>query len=177
MKKPLSLQKFSLLLLATLANNSKMICLKNKDKNKRTACLPASYKQNIQNILCEQNGSVLKYSCLIDTEEYFTDHFIWEWEFSRALKKIVNDLNKNIEYDFTTDSLLISFTQEEVDIILDSFKNKQVKDKMIDFTELLCNYIYTREYKEKYNNIDEISYKHMRELEKIRNADIHNLGF
>lgn len=172
MKKALSLEKFSLLLLATLANNSKMIYLRKKDRNKKTACLPANYKQTIENILCEGNGWEKTFSCLIDTKAYFENHFLWEWQLSLVLKKTLQKLNKNIEYHFTTDSLYITFTQEEVDIILNSFKNKHIKETMSHFANLIVDYIYTREYKEKYYNKDEKSIKLMRELEKNKYSEV-----
>lgn len=177
MKRPLSLEKFSLLLLATLAKNSKIEYLKSKDKNKKVACLPASFKQNIENILCEGEGWQEKFSCLIDIEEYFDNHFTWEWRLSLALIKTLDKLNKKAVYNYITDNLQITFTQEEVDLILSGFKNKKVKDNMEHFANLLGDYMYTREYKEKYYNKDEKTIQYMRELDRKKNADLYDYGY
>ena len=63
----LSLNDFTILMLATMANN-----------NEGIASIPADYKQRIENILCSDNGWKEKFSILINLDDYFEDHFSWE---------------------------------------------------------------------------------------------------
>lgn len=72
-QKPLPIEEFVMVLLATLANESKMIDLDNRDK--KIVSLPSNYKQIIENILCAENKWKEIFSILIDIEDYFDDHF------------------------------------------------------------------------------------------------------
>ena len=80
---------------------------------------------------------------------YFEDHFAWENKLSLSLKETLNDMNKSYEYDFVYDSLLITFTQDEVDTMLLRYPEQETKDVMDHFSRLLTDYIYTREYQER----------------------------
>ena len=71
MKRVLTLKQFVCLLLAKLAEKTPVIQLSPKKQDVLICRLPARYKQNIQNIMCEQNGWTEKFSNLIDVEEYF----------------------------------------------------------------------------------------------------------
>lgn len=146
-EKALDINDFVYLLLATLAQNTGTIVF--KDKNKKIISLPVQYKQIIENILCENNSWKEEFSILIDTDEYFEDHFAWENKLSLSLKETLNDMNKSYEYDFVYDSLLITFTQDEVDTMLLRYPEQETKDVMDHFSRLLTDYIYTREYQER----------------------------
>jgi len=147
-KKTLSINEFVYLLLATLAQNSRIFDM--KDRSKKIISLPIQYKQIIENILCADNGWKEKFSVLIDTEEYFENHFAWEQKLALTLKQTLIDLNKTFEYDFEYDKLLISFTQEEINMILSQYPNEGLKNIMEHFANLLVDYIYTREFQEKH---------------------------
>jgi hypothetical protein len=147
-KKVLDINEFVHLLLATIAQNSRKIML--KDKKRKIASLPFQYKQIIQNILCADNDWREKFSILIDTEEYFENHFAWEQKLALTLKQALIDLNKTFEYDFEYDKLLISFTQEEINMILSQYPNEELKNIMDHFANLLVDYIYTREFQEEH---------------------------
>jgi len=149
-KKVLNLKDFVYLLLGTLAKNSQIIDL--EDTNKRVVALPVRYKQIIENILCADNGWKERFSCLIDIEEYFDNHFAWEMKLSIELKQALIDLNKSYEYDFEYDKLRISFTKEEVDAIMSKYQDEEINDKMDHFTNLLVDYIYTQEFQERFND-------------------------
>lgn len=146
----LDINDFVYLLLATLAENPKISDL--KDRSKKIISLPVQYKQIIENILCADNGWKEEFSILIDTEEYFDDHFAWEQNLALALKQSLIDLNKTFEYDFEYDSLLISFTQDEINMILSQYPDEEVRNIMDHFANLLVDYIYTRKYQEEFHD-------------------------
>ena len=162
----ININEFVYLLLATLAQNSKTTDF--RDQSKKIVSLPIQYKQIIENILCANNGWKEKFSILIDTEEYFEEHFLWEQKLSLALKQALIDLNKTFEYVFECDQLLISFTQEEIDTILSNYKNEELKNTMSHFASLLVSYIYTRAYQEGYYDYYASSVKKMHNIEKKR---------
>lgn len=167
-KKTLSINEFVYLLLATLAQNTRVLDF--KYKNQKTIALPVQYKQIIENILCADNGWKKEFSILIDIEEYFKDHFIWEQKLALALKQALINLNKTFEYDFKYDNLLIVFTQEEINMILSQYQDEELKNTMDHFTNLLVDYIYTREFQEKYYDYyaDTVSKMHNQNVEKSK---------
>jgi len=150
MEKTLSIQDFTLLLLATLAKNSQVIDLKNSDK--LTVKIPVNYKQIIENILCAENGWKYEFSILIDINEYFDDHFAWELELSLTLKEVLNNLKKDVEYDFSNDMLIIPFYQNEIDIIMKNYTDELLLNTMDHFASLLVDLIYTREFQENFHD-------------------------
>lgn len=170
MKKVLTQKQFCLLLLAKLAEKTPLIPLKPKNKDVLICRLPARYKQNIQNIICEQNGWTEKFSNLIDVEEYFNDHFTWESNLSNVLEEVLKELKKSYKYNFYHDSLEINFTKEEVDAIYKKF-TKPVIENMDHFANLVGDYIYTRQYQEEHRNHDERSVKFMHDLSEKRYRD------
>ena len=70
----------------------------------KNAVIPVDYKQRIENILCAENGWKEKFSILIDTDEYFQDHFAWEQKLAIQIKNILQQIGKNYEYNFEGDS-------------------------------------------------------------------------
>ena len=103
MKDTLSLNDFTILMIATLANNSRFIDFANRDK--RIAVIPVDYKQRIENILCADNGWKEEFSILINVDEYFEDHFAWEHQLALEIKIVLQQMGKNFEYDFVYDSI------------------------------------------------------------------------
>lgn len=158
----LEINDFVYLMLATLANNSNYISFNNLGS--KYACLPSNYKQIIENILCESSYLNEDFSCLIDIESYFKNHFMWENRLSYFIKLILAELGKNIEYDVENDNLLIAFDNKEINDILNKYNDDVVKNKMSYFVELLNSYIYTREYQEKFYDHSADSVKKMRIL-------------
>lgn len=161
MKETLKIEDFVYLLSGTLGNNSKIIDLTNS--NSRIVSLPSNYKQIIQNILCAENRWKEMFSCLIDIEEYFDNHFAWETELAKTLKKALIEMNKEVVYDFERDSLIITFTKEEVEEILNRY-DEEIINSMDHFTNLLTGYIYTREFQEEHYDYYAKSVKKMHEL-------------
>ena len=162
MKKALSIKDFTILLITTMANDSKRIDLINQ--NNKVAVLPVDYKQRIENILCAENGWKEKFSVLINTEEYFEDHFEWEQQLSQQIKKCLKQMNKNFEYDFERDSINISFTQKEIDSVLSKYKDENIKSIMKHFVALISDYIYSREYQEQFHDYSSRSVQYMKKV-------------
>ena len=156
----LEIEKFAKLFLGILAKNSK-----NKNNNCKTIELPNNYKQNIENILCANNGWCNKFSQLINIEEYFEDHFFWELKLSICIKKILEDFNKEIKYNLEYDFLEISFSLEEIEMLLKD-QDEELINLMIHFTDLLTDLIYTRIFQEEFYDYSANAVKKMHELYK-----------
>ena len=163
MKKVLTIKQFTYLFLATMAEQSKIIQLDPKNKDILVCVLPATYKQNIQNIMCEQNGWAEKFSTLIDVEQYFDNHFHWEDMLSLQIEDALETLGKKYEYDFFTDTIRIDFSKGEVEVILQKFP-KSAQENMDHFARLVGDFIYTRQYQEQYHDNNARSIKYMHEL-------------
>ena len=168
-KKTLSINEFVYLLLATLAQNPRIFDM--KDRSKKIISLPIQYKQIIENILCADNGWKEEFSVLIDIEEYFENHFAWEQKLALTLKQVLIDLNKTFEYDFEYDKLLISFTQEEINMILSKYPNEELKNIMDHFANLLVDYIYTREFQEGHYDYYASSVSKMHKMRNLQNNE------
>ena len=163
MKKVLTLKQFAYLFLATMADQSKIIQLDPKKKDILECVLPVTYKQNIQNIMCEQNGWAEKFSTLIDVEEYFDNHFIWEDMLSFQIEDALKTLGKDYVYDFSSDTIRIEFSKGEVEVLLKKFP-KAARENMDHFARLVGDFIYTRQYAEQYHDNNARSTKYMHEL-------------
>lgn len=144
MTKAMDIKDFTYLLLAMLADKSKVINL--KDKSVRTISLPNTYKESIEKIMYQGNGWEKDFSILIDTEEYFANHYNWEDKFSRCLKEVLKELDKKVEYDVVNDRIYIDFKQEEIDNILVRFQDEETNDKMDHFSNLVTDFSFTRGY-------------------------------
>ena len=166
MKKNIDLEDFTYLLLATLAKKNIRHDLRNK--NIKTAVLPLYYKEVIKGILCNPNRWKYMFSVLIDTDEYFRNHFSWEMKFSRELNNTVNKLNKKMVFDLELDQILIKFTDEEVKEVLARYNNidEEVKTRLDHFTNLLNNVIFTREYMEEFYLNRNFNAIHKEEIDK-----------
>ena len=158
----IKIKDFVYLLLGTLGTKPQIIDL--NDKNKIIVSLPSNYKQRIQNILCAENRWKEMFSSLIDIEEYFDDHFVWETKLANTLKNILEEKKKEITYDFERDSLIITFTKQEVKDIINRYKSEELKNTMDHFTNLLTDYIYSREFQEHHYDYYAISVKRMHDL-------------
>ena len=85
-------------------------------------------------------------------EEYFQDHFAWEQKLGATLKEVLTELGKKLEYDFEFDRFLIDFTKEEIKEINSRYPN-ELREVMRHFTSLLTDLIYTRKFKEHFNDV------------------------
>ncbi len=166
MKKPLSLKDFTILMIASLANNSKSSAI---NPNKKIAVIPVDYKQRIENILCAENNWKEIFSEIIDINEYFQDHFAWEEELGRQIEYVLQKMGKEYEYDFVHDSINISFSQNEIDFILSNYKDDNAKALMKQFSSLIGAYIYTREFQEQYHDYSACSIQYMKKRSKEDN--------
>ena len=162
MGKSLNINQFAILLIASLANNSKVIDCKNQDN--KVAIIPVDYKQRIENILCTENGWQEKFSALINVKEYFDDHFAWEQQLATQIKTIVKKMGKKMKYNIEGDSINISFSKKEVDFLLSHFKDEKIIEKMNHFTSLLGDFIYSREYQEEFHDYSAISVQYMKKI-------------
>ena len=134
MKKSLTTNQFSYLLLAKLAEKQQIIDLRNK--NRKICSIPSNYKQIIYDIMSNNDDWKEWFSCLIDTKSYFDNHFAWEKKFSESLNNAIKELNKTYTYNFENDSIDIDFTQEEIDKILSRY-SKGVLEQVDHFSNLM----------------------------------------
>lgn len=157
--KTLSVEEFAELMLASLANKDK------SNSEIKKAELPSNYKQIIQNIMCACNGWSEKFREFIDANEYFYDNFYWEFTLVNAIELFLIKLNKKYTYDFKTERIIIEFTDEEIKTILKKYP-EDMCENMDHFTNLLIDYIYTREYQEKFIDYSAAAIKTMKMIKK-----------
>jgi len=150
----MDIKDFTYLLLAMLADKSKVINL--NDKSIRTISLPNTYKESIEKIMYQGNGWDEEFSVLIDTEEYFANHYKWEDKFSRCLKEVLKEMDKKVEYDVFNDRIYIDFKQEEIDNILIKFQNEEINDAMNHFSNLVPDFVFTRDYEAMKKDLEQI---------------------
>ena len=160
--KCLSLYDFVTLMLIHLAEKSQLIDIRYPDL--KYACIPFAYKEIIQNILCAENRWKEMFSNLIDVDEYFDDHFGWEIQMSNTLDKVVKNMNKTVKVDFVRDKFIITFTDDEINNLIKQYPNEEINNSVDHFTNLLNDYIYTREFKEEFHNYSAMSVEKMRVL-------------
>ena len=150
MNEPMEIKDFVYLMLASLSENRQIYSLENKERI--IISFPIDYKQIIEEILCENNGWKERFSVLINIEEYFLNHFAWEQKLGNTLKEVLTELGKKLEYDFEFDRFLIDFTKEEIKEINSRYSN-ELREVMRHFTSLLTDLIYTRKFKEHFNDV------------------------
>ena len=167
MKKVLSIKRFTYLFLAKMAEKTPVIQLKSDKKDVLICTLPARYKKNIENIMCEPNGWTEEFSNLIDVDAYFKDHFEWEMLLALNIKEVLKELNKDFEYDFINDTICIKFTKDEVEAILSKFTKKEIEN-MDHFANLVGSQIYRRDFQEQFQEQDSKSTKFMNDLYEKR---------
>ena len=166
MERCLEIKDFSLLMLAILADSSRPLTV--AKKTIKIAVLPIDYKQIIQNILCDDNGWKEEFSSLINMKEYFSNHFKWEKKLVSSIQEYIDETCKDVKYDFNTDKIYIRFEFKEIEEIqeniLNKYKSQETINKMIHFTNLLKDLIFTREYQEEFYDYGAASVKKMRKL-------------
>jgi len=160
----LVLEDFVILMLIHLAKKPQSTDLENLDN--KFAKIPFAYKEIIQNIMFEDNKWCDIFSCLINVDEYFDNHFLWEFKMSNTLKNVLDKLNKNVICDFTSDNFLVSFNEEELRVFSNFYDDEIINKRMEHFTSLLSNYIYTRYYKENYYDYAANSVKKVKSLKE-----------
>ena len=160
--KCLSLYDFVTLMLIHLAKKSQIIDMRYPDL--KYACIPFAYKEIIQNILCAENRWKEMFSTLINVDEYFDNQFGWEIEMSNTLDKVVKNMGKTVTVDFVRDKFIITFTNDELNNLIKQYPNEEINNSMDHFTNLLNDYIYTREFKEEFHNYSAKSIEKMKIL-------------
>ena len=163
--KPLKVKDLALGMMASIAEETPYHYL--KEPNRKTCVLPVNYKQNIQNIMCAGNGWFEEFSRLIDTEEYLDSHFAWEIKFSGALQEAIEEMGKEMKYNYIFDRLEVEFTPEEIESILSKF-TKPTRNILNHFSRLVVDRIYSREYQEQYHDYSAMAVQTMKEWNKAK---------
>lgn len=83
---------FVTLLLADLASKNTIYVF--NESNKKYASLPIDYKNRIEKIMYEDNEWGIKFSRLIDINEYYEHQIDWEQELGKTISNIINELKK-----------------------------------------------------------------------------------
>lgn len=162
----MKIDDFALYFLARLTKAQCVIDL--NDKNSVIISIPSNYKDTIEDILNSNDSWKEEFSCLIDMEEYFMDHYAWEKKFAVSLEKIFNILGKKAEYNLQSDTMNIRFTKEEAKVMLEETDNPELNSIMDHFVNLVQAYEYTRDYKKFKENFDASVLK-MKKIFGIRN--------
>ena len=169
----LSLHDFIQLLFATLVNeekNGRVFLASSSKKAKKAhskeshnvAWLPFNYRERIQNILCAENGWKEMFSILIDVDDYFKDHFWWEERLADEISNFTQD--RKISIDWCRERFVFYFTQQEIDAILSSFDDENLRKVMCKFASLLVDRLYSREHMEEFADYTSRSRKMMHDL-------------
>lgn len=142
-KPDISIEQFSELLLATLANNT---MIKNFSKpNIKIASLPFDYTCNIAKIMHENDNFKICFSKLIDFDAYYSDQIDWEKSLGERLDYELKKANKKIEVSFENERLYINYTEEEIKNVLSKYDEEIVK-LMKDFAYLINSYSFSRTF-------------------------------
>lgn len=138
------LKGFVTLLLADLASKTRNIWT----ENTKYAFLPMDYKNRIEQIMYAENGWGIKFSKLIDINEYYEKQRQWEDNLGEALSETLSELKKDspISYNFQTDTISIPFTIKEISKIKQRYDN-EVLEIMDHFSNLIEDYAFSREFK------------------------------
>ena len=166
--KCLSLDDFITLMLIHLAKKELIIDI--RYPNLKYACIPFAYKEIIQNILCAENRWKEMFSKIIDVDEYFDSHFSWERQMSNTLDRVIKEMGKTVQVNFYSDKFIIAFTNDELDQLIKNYPDDEIHSTMDHFTNLLNNYIFTREHKENFFDYSAKSVEKMKILEKKRES-------
>ena len=143
----LPLHDFAKLMIAELAKNSIVKYLRGVDQ--KVVYLPFNYRERIENILCADNGWRERFSCLIDIEDYFNDHFWWEERLAEEIKNVTQELKKEITFDIVSEHMIIKLTQEEVEKIEKQYDLFHI-ERMKHFVDVMTSRIYSRRHKEEF---------------------------
>ncbi len=159
---PLSMHDFVKLLFAMLAKESNEVY----PRRSKTATIriPFNYRERIENILCAGNGWKEEFSILIDTEDYFEDHFFWEERLSIEMLAVAKQLNRKFQFDLVNEQIILQLSFMEVNSILSSCKDEEVKKTMKHFASLVLCSLYGREHQEEFVDYTARSRKLMHEL-------------
>ena len=87
------------------------------------------------------------------------------------ISNVLNSLNKKIDYDLVMDSFRVSFTTDEVNDILSKYNNEKLLNTMDNFTNLLTDLIYTRQFQERFYDYSARSVKKMHDLYEMEIND------
>jgi hypothetical protein len=144
------MKNFVLLMLADLASKSKIHYFNN---NIKIACLSTNYKEIIEDIMYEGNGWGIEFASLIDIYSYYEKQQDWEQELGCTIQEVLEELNKELRYDFEYDNIEIDFKEEEIDSIKNNY-DEETLEVMDHFTNLMSSPIFDRRYKLKQKEMD-----------------------
>ena len=157
----LSMQVFAKLLLVMMAKESNEV---HPFWTKTvTVRIPFNYRDRIENILCAGNGWKEKFSILIDTDDYFKDHFWWEERLAKEILNVVEEFGTTLKMDLVKDQILIDFDLDKVNEVLSTFKDEKVRDIIKHFASLVTCILYSREHQEEFVDYTAKSRKLMHE--------------
>ena len=161
MANTLTIYNFTKLMLLILAQRGSSC------KNKKIFIIPFNYRERIENILCTDNGWRKRFSCLIDINEYFDDHFYWEEDLAKTIKNVVEEYGSEITFDIVNENMSIAFEKEKIQDGLKQYDNFII-DRMKHFASVMMSHIYSRHYKEEFVDYSSRSSAKMRELNEKR---------
>lgn len=138
------MKHFVMLLLADLASKSPIHSF--DDKNIKTICLSAYYKEIIEDIMYQENSWEIKFAELINISSYYEYQINWEEKLTRMIKKVCSELNKEPYLDFENETIRIDFTKEEIDNIKNMY-DEHTLETMDHFSNLMYAPDFRRNFK------------------------------
>lgn len=136
---------FVTLLLADLASRETLYIF--NGPNKKQASLPMDYKSRIEQIMYMDNGNGIKFSKLINIEDYYEHQIKWEQELGKTISDVINELGKKEQttYNLETDTIEIIFTEEEIEKIKSRY-DRETLEIMNDFSRSIDDYTLDRKF-------------------------------
>ena len=161
----MDMKHFVLLLLADLASKSPIIYFDERDK--KTACLNANYKEIIEKIMYSDNGWGNKFAQLIDITSYYEYQLEWEQKLAKTIKKVCIELNKDYYFNIENNNIEIYFTENEIDEIKSMYDEKAL-EIMGHFSNLISSATFTREFNLEMKNMDRDTARYTSYLENLK---------
>lgn len=133
---------FATLLLADLASKEEI----SQNGEVKHAHLPMDYKNRIEKIMYEENEWGIKFSGLLDINEYYEHQIDWEQELGKTISNVINELGKKDQttYNLELDTIEIIFTDEEIKEIKSRY-DEETLEIMDHFSNLIDDYSFSRE--------------------------------
>ena len=134
----------------------------------RVTRIPFNYRQRIENVMCANDSWKKDFSTIINTKEYFEDHFFWEELLAQEIIQVIDELKLKIYFDFVNENMYLFLSEPVIDQITSNF-SRRCNSAMEYFVSLITDMIYSRQFQEKFVDYTARTRKKIRKLEESVN--------
>ena len=166
---------FVTLLLADLASKNTLYVF--NGPNKKQASLPMDYKNRIEKIMYADNEWGIKFSRLLDINEYYENQSDWEQELGKTISNVINELGKKDQttYNLELDTIEIPFTNEEIEKIKSRY-DEEILEIMDHFSNLIADYAFSRKFKVDWREMERNTNRIMNQHHNFRIYQLRSIG-